>query len=315
MRHVSSVCLSVSIVVCILLTPVQNVFAGEINGNDVLIIGDSFFAMTGEIKQFLEQYAREEGVIDQNESFRSGAVSGALISGISEQYSNASPKPKWVIMDAGGNDCLRGDPQSAVDEVQPLLDKMRDNGTEKVLWMRYPEPQGMFAGNLKPNLDALMPQVESICAASTNPEVLWVDLRPVWEMNGSYTSDGIHPTTEGSRVTAVAFWNAIKESDFFDLEQQVALQPFSAAQPQGPLLRGKTVENRTLLISAYQTQPSRMSLRLMTLSGRTVLSYDGQMTGCGLQTVSVPIGKLVPGAYCCRIRAGRELSQSMLLVR
>lgn len=315
MRQVSSIYLVSSVVACILLTSLRGVSAGEINGSDVLIIGDSFFAMSGEIKQFLEQHAREEGVIDQNESFRSGAVSGAVISEISQQYSNASPKPKWVIMDAGGNDCLRGDPQSAVNEVQPLLDKMRDNGTEKVLWMRYPEPQGMFAGNLKPNLDALMPQVESICAASTNPEVLWVDLRPVWEMNSSYTSDGIHPTTEGSRVTADAFWDAIKESDFFDLEQQVAVKPFSVAQSRTSLIFDKTVENSTLSISAFQTQSSQMSLQLMTLSGRTVLSYDEQLSGCGMQTVAVPIGKLAPGAYCCRIRTGREFSQSMLLVK
>jgi hypothetical protein len=84
----------------------QTQAATKIKGSDVLINGDSFFALSGQIKADLEALAREDGSIGSSESFRNAAASGAMLAAITKQYSNASPKPIYVIMDGGGNDVL-----------------------------------------------------------------------------------------------------------------------------------------------------------------------------------------------------------------
>lgn len=78
----------------------------KIKGNDVVINGDSFFALSGEIKSDLEKLARTDGYIGSGESFRNAAVSGAMLDGITNQYANTNPKPVYVIMDGGGNNVL-----------------------------------------------------------------------------------------------------------------------------------------------------------------------------------------------------------------
>ena len=56
--------------------------AATVKGNDVLILGDSFFALSGQIKTDLEKLARTDGYIGSGESFRSAAMSGAKIANI-----------------------------------------------------------------------------------------------------------------------------------------------------------------------------------------------------------------------------------------
>jgi len=293
----------------------------SIKGSDVLIIGDSFFAMSGEIKKFLDNHAKADGLIAQNDGFRSGAVSGAILSEISGQYSNANPKPKYVIMDAGGNDCLLANCsnpvniqcqglKSALDGVQPLLDKMKANGTKKVLWMRYPEPQGFMASGLKPKLDVLMPEVEKICKASTDPEVLWVDLRPVWGNNSSYTGDGIHPTTAGSQATADAFWDAIKSSNFFGSTGN-ALNRTKAVLP---LSLEHSITNDQMILSVCLSQPSNITARILSLSGRVVSSKVNNEQTAGIRTVRFPVSTLSPGIYSIQVEAGQFSKMSTLIV-
>ena len=202
----------------------------KIKASDVVIHGDSFFALSGEIKADLEKLARADGYIGSGESFRNAAVSGATISGITNQYTNTNPKPVYVIMDGGGNDVLLtscSTPptldcaaiKNAIAGVQPLLDKMAAGGTKKVLWMRYAEPGSNQASVIKPKLDIVMTEVEKICRRSTKPKVIWYDLRPIWGNKGidlTYSSDGLHPTPAGAQATADALWKAIKDSSFFD---------------------------------------------------------------------------------------------------
>jgi poly(3-hydroxybutyrate) depolymerase len=127
---------------------------------------------------------------------------------------------------------------------------MAAGGTKKFLYMRYPGPQGSNWATLKANLDVLMPEVEKICEASTDPKCLWVDLRPVWEGHYSqYTSDGIHCTSSGGTATAEALWKAIKESNFFDTTEQ----PFDG----NILVGGKT---RTFIVHAPPVLPANPAL-------------------------------------------------------
>ena len=75
--------------------------------NSVVNIGDSIFALSGEISEFLHTYA--------GETFRRYAVSGAELTGgilapsLNSQYNTAksdNPNIETVIMDGGGNDIL-----------------------------------------------------------------------------------------------------------------------------------------------------------------------------------------------------------------
>jgi lysophospholipase L1-like esterase len=222
---------------CSNTTPVPTAPPGSattIKGSEVLVIGDSFIAMSHEITGDLEQLARNAGILPSNESFIDNSVSGMRLSGggsptIPEQYINGVQQGpvKWVIMDGGGNDCLQGscstppiadcpDLQNAVTAARNLLARMGNDGVIKVVYFFYPEPQ-YDLGGLKAKLDVLRPLIQNVVNSSNNPICYWLDLRPVFEGHyGEYiTSDGIHPTSAGCQATANAIWDIIQNNNFF----------------------------------------------------------------------------------------------------
>jgi lysophospholipase L1-like esterase len=305
--------------------------ATKIKGNDVLINGDSFFALSGQIKTDLEKLARNDSVIGSNESFRNAAVSGSMLAAITTQYSNANPKPKYVIMDGSGNDVLLttcATPptadcaaiKNAINGVQPLLDKMAAGGTKKVLWMRYAEPGGNQGSVIKAKLDVLMPEVEKICRKSTNPKVMWYDLRPVWGnkgIDGSYSTDGLHPTAAGAQATADAFWKAIKDSNFFDTGSTPtsAQQPVKIVKSAPFMLLGQGVFGNRVFLSLFLAQPGTVTMRISTVLGQTVACAEKHEQPSGFRTVQLPLGAIAPGIYCLDIKTGRLSERSSLLVR
>jgi hypothetical protein len=300
-----------------------------IKGSDVLINGDSFFALSGQIKTDLEALARKDGSIGSNESFRNAAVSGAVLSAISTQYSNANPKPIYVIQDGSGNDVLLNSCstpvtvdcapiKNAINGVQPYLDKMAAGGTKKVLWMRYPEPLGSQGSVIKAKLDVLMPEVEKICKKSTNPKVMWFDLRPVWANHSNYAqSDGIHPTAEGSQATADAFWKAIKDSNFFDTSAAPTSseQSYSIVKTAPSAFLGKVVSGNRIFLSLFFVQPTAIAMRITTVSGRTVATAAKQEQTPGFRTVQFPLGAIAPGVYCLDVQTGQFSARCSLLMR
>jgi lysophospholipase L1-like esterase len=205
----------------------------KIKGSEVLVIGESFIATSHEITRFLEQHARNAGIVNSNDSFRDNSVSGTRLSGgtspnIPQQYKNAIQQGpvKYVIMDGGGNDCLQSggsatannpELQNAVNAAQTLLNQMNNDGVVKVIYFFYPEPQGGFFGDLKAKLDVLRPMIQNVVTSTNNPNCYWLDLRPVFEGHYSQyiTSDGIHPTSSGCAATADAIWNTIQQNNFF----------------------------------------------------------------------------------------------------
>jgi hypothetical protein len=307
----------------------QTQAATTIKGSDVLINGDSFFALSGQIKTDLEALARKDGYIGSNESFRNAAVSGAVLSAISTQYSNANPKPIYVIQDGSGNDVLLNTCstpvtvdcapiKNAIDGVRPYIDKMAAGGTKKVLWMRYPEPLGSQGSVIKAKLDVLMPEVERICKKSTNPKVMWFDLRPVWANHSNYAqSDGIHPTAEGSQATADAFWKAIKDSNFFD----TSAAPTSSEQSYGIVktgptaFLGKVVSGNSVFLSLFLARQTAISMRITTVSGRTIATAVNQENTSGFRTLQFPLGAIAPGVYCLDVQTGKFSNSSSLVVR
>jgi hypothetical protein len=205
-----------------------------IKGNQVIVIGESFIAMSHGITQDLQALAVNAGVLASGDSFIDNSVSGTQLSGgispsIPQQYTNGNTQKniRWVIMDGGGNDCLNGscsNPptssctalQNAVTAANNLLAQMGNDGVIKVLYFFYPDPQ-QDLGGLKAKLDVLRPLIQSVVTSSTKPIGYWLDLRPVFE--GHYSeyiqSDGIHPTAAGCQATANAIWSLIQQNNFF----------------------------------------------------------------------------------------------------
>lgn len=208
---------------------------GKIKGSEVLVIGDSFIAMSHEITKYLEQHAKSAGILDQNDKFRDFAVSGTKLSGgvspsIPDQYKNARQQGnvKYVIMDGGGNDCLQSssalpwssstpEVSAATSAAKSLFSKMGSDGVKKVQYFFYPDPQGSLS-SMKNKLDVLRPLVQSIVTGSSSPKGYLLDLRPAFsgKYNQYITSDGIHPNSTGCKAAADAIWEAMKTNNFFN---------------------------------------------------------------------------------------------------
>ncbi len=187
---------------------------GRIAGSEVIIMGESFYAWNPPYIQYrIEDNARNAGALGQDESYRNMAISGQPMSVVAGEYDTAlqGGPVKVVIMDGGGIDCMTSSCPTCPGIFETLLEKMATNGVEDVIYTRYPEPGNPPGSNttLKANLDALMPQMEQVCAAATGLRCHWVDLRPVWQ-NGD-TNDGLHPTESGGEHCGDAIWAKMVE--------------------------------------------------------------------------------------------------------
>ena len=205
-----------------------------VKGNQVIVIGESFIALSHGITQDLQQLAINAGVLASGDSFIDNSVSGTQLSGgispsIPTQYANGNTQKqvRWVIMDGGGNDCLNGSCstpptssctalQNAANAAKTLLAQMGSDGVIKVIYFFYPDPQ-QDLGGLQAKLDVLRPMIQTIVTSSTKPVAYWLDLRPVFAGNYStyIQSDGIHPTAAGCQATANAIWSLIQQNNFW----------------------------------------------------------------------------------------------------
>src|SRR5690606_40440203 len=117
------------------------------------------------------------------DSFSQVAISETLISHILCNNRNANPKPVYDISYCGGND-LMGNFPGNVDTcpivantyatVKAYFDTMAVHGTKKVLWMRYPDPQGAQWATLKANQDLFNPLDKSLCDTIRAPSCVRV---------------------------------------------------------------------------------------------------------------------------------------------
>lgn len=208
--------------------------------NDIVNVGDSIFALSGDIYSQLENKS--------GETWRHYAISGAQIVGgiladpIPDQYADAKqddPNIRVVYMDGGGNDILIPaimlDPYSCkncnywwcgslsrscknlVDDVYvstvDLLNDMDADGVDQVVFMGYYHLKWGLLGDLTTLDDAIDYGDKRLKDACTNSTVnaVFVDPRSAFEGHeGSYIIvDGIHPTSAGSAVLANLLWNKI----------------------------------------------------------------------------------------------------------
>lgn len=202
--------------------------------NDVVNLGDSIFALSGEESDFLHSWS--------GQTFRRYAVSGAEIAGgslapdVGSQYATAksdNPNIKTIILDGGGNDILipatMFDPYNCkkdwwewslsskckslindvyVDTVNQLNQMGRD-GVKNIIYQGYYHPKFGLIGSttLKAAVDYgdyKLAQAVANATAANNYRV-FLDPRPYFT-NSDIIIDGIHPSNSGSRKLATLVW-------------------------------------------------------------------------------------------------------------
>jgi hypothetical protein len=187
---------------------------GQTKGSDVVIMGESFYAIDPQyIQNRIQDDARKAGSLGASDKYHNVAVSGQNMNYIATTEWTAATQGgatiKLVIMDGGGIDCLTGGStcSSCSTTFQTLLGKMATAGVKDVIYTRYPEPGNPPGSNtsLKACLDSTMPNMQTVCEGSKSPVCHWVDLRPVW-VNGD-TTDGLHPTQSGGEHVGDLIWS------------------------------------------------------------------------------------------------------------
>lgn len=196
---------------------------GEIEANQVLLIGDTFFATNHQITAFLEDLARNEGALSAGDRYRDNSslvANGLAVGGLLEQYAAgvAEGDVRLVIMNGGGADILLGscetpatdcpDLIAAAASARELLDRMAADGVLNVVYAFYPDP---LDASVRVKMDALRPLIQDACESSSTP-CHWLDLRPVFA--GHYDEyiqpDGINPTAAGAQASARAIWETLR---------------------------------------------------------------------------------------------------------
>jgi len=198
-----------------------------VSANEVLLVGDSFFAQNHQTTGFLEARARESGALGAGDRYRDSSrlTNNALAllgEGLLNEYTSAvleSPV-QVVILNGGGADVLLGSCEMVNDQcalltnaaqaLGRLLSTMASDGVTGVVFVGYPDPQSEA---VRAKMDALRPMLEAACAASEVP-CSWLDLRPIFA--GNYDTyiqaDGMNPTPQGAEATANAIWATMVES-------------------------------------------------------------------------------------------------------
>jgi len=203
------------------------------DNNQVVNLGDSIFALSGEIQDFLHDYA--------GETFRRYAVSGAEITGgvlapsVYSQYDTArgdNPNIDIIFMDGGGNDILLPaiafDPydcktqwyewgklssscKSFIDDIYVdtvnLLNDMYADGVDHVIYQGYYYTKDtwlMQLDNLEEAIDYGDAKLAQACQNSA-VNCTFIDPRSTIK-DSDIKSDAIHPTTSGSLKLANLMW-------------------------------------------------------------------------------------------------------------
>ncbi len=199
----------------------------DLSGNEVLVVGDSFFAKTHQITAYLEDLARATDTLPTGERFRdaSSLTENTLAlggNGIAAQYTDAASEAeaRIVIMNGGGADVLLGSCDvvdascpllsSAATAAEDLFATMADDGVSLIVYAFYPDP---IATGVREKVDVLRPLVQAACENSEVP-CLWIDLRSTFadQYEDYIDEDGLNPTAAGSLATAEAIWTGLSAS-------------------------------------------------------------------------------------------------------
>lgn len=208
--------------------PIPACARGDVASNQVLLIGDSFFASSHQTTAFLEDLARGAGVLSAGERYRDNSHSTqnslALTGkGIAAQYEAgvSESEVRVVIMNGGGADVLLGSCETvdascplftdAAAAASELLAQMGADGVEHVVYAFYPDPT---EASVRAKMDALRPLIQGACERSANVACHWLDLRATFadRYGELIQADGLNPTAAGSQATARAIWDVMQQS-------------------------------------------------------------------------------------------------------
>ncbi|WP_428241777.1 SGNH/GDSL hydrolase family protein [Gynuella sp.] len=216
---------------------VSNTTVSEADNNQVITIGDSIFALSGELQDNLESYA--------GETFRRYTLSGAELSGgniatsIEDQYHNARQDNSdidLVLMDGGGNDILIPaimlDPYNCktqwydfgrlsqrcmeqLDDIYVetvnLLNQMYVDDVKSVVFLGYYYTKNalLLLDSMEEAIDYGDTRLSQACDFSV-VSCTFIDPRTVINDN-DIILDGIHPSHSGSRKLADLTWPVLKQ--------------------------------------------------------------------------------------------------------
>jgi hypothetical protein len=183
------------------------------------------------------------------------------------------------------------------------------------MWMVYPDPQGGNWATLKKNQDIWAEVVPPIINALESPKGFLVDLRPVWQGKYSqYTSDGIHCTNAGGTATAEAFWKAMKADNyaFFDTGKVAVAQN----SVKSNIFNAKSLvkANGCIAVSLLLDKPTDVSVKLTTISGRTIFTAQKSALVAGEQVIEFKTGHITSGVYSCVVGARQYSYKSTVIV-
>lgn len=204
----------------------------DADNDQVITIGDSIFALSGELQDFLEQ--------DAGQTFRRYTLSGAELAGgavatsIVDQYQIArsdNPAIDTVVMDGGGNDILipaimfdpydcktqwyefgqlSGSCKNLINDIYVdgvnLLNDMHADGVEHVIYLGYYYTKNGFflLDSMEEAVDYGDTKLAQACQYSA-VNCQFIDPRAAIN-DGDIIADGIHPNTTGSRKLANLIW-------------------------------------------------------------------------------------------------------------
>ncbi len=230
--------ISMSLAACSLMSVPNITNAGN---NKIVNIGDSIFALSGKISDYLHSYA--------GKTFRRYATSGAEIKGsniltsfdVTAQYARAKSDNSLIdtiIMDGGGNDILipatmAFDPYNCkkdwwewslssscknlindvyVDTVN-LLNQMGRDGVKNIIFLGYYHIKFGLIGST--NLNAAVDYGDYRLAAAVanataaNNYRVFIDPRSKI-VNSDIIIDGVHPASSGSKKLADLIWAKLR---------------------------------------------------------------------------------------------------------
>jgi hypothetical protein len=196
-----------------------------VSGNQVLVLGDSFFGETHQITADLEALARGAGALAADDNYRdySSVTSNALAfggRGITAQYTSAvaDAPASVVITDGGGTDLLLGSCASltpdcsiiadAANAATDLFAQMASDGVTHLVYAFYPDYDDT---ELHAEMDLLRPLIANACTDSAVPCV-WVDLRDTFagHITDYIEANGVLPNAVGAEASAGTIWGAMK---------------------------------------------------------------------------------------------------------
>lgn len=205
----------------------------DADNDQVVVVGDSIFALSGELQDFLEGYA--------GQTFRRYTVSGAEIKGgiyatdIATQFENAkrdNPNIDTVLMDGAGNDILipiitmfdwyncktewyqwwglSSSCKNLIDnlyvDVVNVLNNMHASGVDDVIYLGYYYTKNalLLLDDVEEAVDYGNMRLSQACANSA-ANCQFVDPRSTIR-DSDIILDGIHPATSGSYKLANLVW-------------------------------------------------------------------------------------------------------------